>query len=107
MSDGDFEPAWSPNSQEIAFTRQKYFGRANQLHKVNVATRTITKLTESPDVGYDEFTPAWSSDGTSIAIGSARDGDYDIWLVNAQGEGYIANLTNSNPNTDGYPAFGK
>ncbi|MCK9418016.1 MAG: hypothetical protein M0R70_01400 [Nitrospirae bacterium] len=107
MSVGDFDPAWSPDGQEIAFTRRRYVGRSSQLHKVVVATKTIIKLTDSPGVGYDEYTPAWSFDEMSIAIGSMRDGDYDIWLVDPYGAGYQLNITNANSGIDGYPAFGQ
>jgi hypothetical protein len=107
MSVGDFDPAWSPDGQEIVFTRREYVGRSSQLNKVAVATKAITKLTDSPDVGYDEYTPAWSPDEMTIAIGSMRDGDYDIWLVDPYGSGYQMNVTNSNSGIDGYPAFGQ
>ncbi|MFN8372770.1 MAG: hypothetical protein U0694_07820 [Anaerolineae bacterium] len=29
--------------------------------------------------------PAWSPDGTQIAFASDRDGDYDIYIMNADG----------------------
>jgi hypothetical protein len=82
-------------------------GRASQLNKVVIDTKAITKLTDSPDIGYDELGAAWSSDEMSIAIGSMRDGDFDIWLVDPFGAGYQQNITNSNPDVDDYPAFGK
>lgn len=107
MSVGDLQPDWSPDGQEIAYARKRYVGQSFQIHKVNVSTGAITKLTDSPDVGYDELGAAWSGDGTTIAVGSGRDGDFDVWLISAQASGYQTNLTNSNSGTDGYPVFGK
>jgi Tol biopolymer transport system component len=51
--------------------------------------------------------PAWSSDGKVIAIGSNRDGNFDIWRVSPAGGGYLSNLTVANPDIDGYPAYVK
>ncbi|MCL5423438.1 MAG: hypothetical protein M1461_13380 [Nitrospirae bacterium] len=103
----DTAPSWSPDGQEIAFTRRKAFGQQSyQIHKVSIATKAITKLTDSPDVGYDEFTPDWSPDGNTMAISSGRDGDFDIWLVEPNGGGYLTNLTSSNLEYDGLPIFG-
>jgi hypothetical protein len=103
----DVAPSWSPDSQEIAFTRQMFAGQYYQLYKVNIDTKTVMKLTDSTGADYDEFTPDWSPEGNTIAIGSGRDGDFDIWLVDPNRGGYLTNLTNSNTEFDGLPAFGK
>jgi Tol biopolymer transport system component len=67
----------------------------------------ITKLTDSTDDGYyEELDPAWSPDGTTIAVSSNLYGDWDVWLVDAQGGGYKLNLTSANLGWDDYPAFG-
>jgi hypothetical protein len=38
--------------------------------------------------------PQWSPDGTKVAFASNRDGDFDIYVVNADGSGLV-NLTNN------------
>ncbi|MBI4688991.1 MAG: PD40 domain-containing protein [Nitrospirae bacterium] len=79
-----------------------------QLYKVNVNTGTITKLTDSDGTNYDETTTSsWSPDGSTIAISSSKDGDYDIWLVDPDGGGYLKNLTDSNAEYDIQPSFEK
>jgi Tol biopolymer transport system component len=51
--------------------------------------------------GVDEF-PAWSPDGTNIAFGSNRSGNYEIYTINEDGTS-VVRLTN-NPAIDGEPA---
>lgn len=43
------------------------------------------------------------SDGTRIAFASNKDGDYEIYVMNADGSGVVA-LTN-NSGFDGWPAW--
>jgi Tol biopolymer transport system component len=104
----DFAPSWSPDGNEITFLRRTSFWGNFQIYKVSVNTGTITKLTDSDGNSYDEgSTMAWSPEGNTIAIGSNKDGDYDIWLIDPDGGGYIKNLTNSNTEYDIQPSFGK
>lgn len=100
----DETPAWSPDGSEIAFARGQE-GHYSQLHKVKVATLEVTKLTDSTGDNYAEFTPSWFPERGKIAVGSNIDGDFDIWLVDSDGSGYIENLTDFNPDIDGYPVF--
>jgi Tol biopolymer transport system component len=101
----DEAPAWSPDGHEITFLR-RWSNEFDQLYKVSVDTKTITKLTESDGTIYAELTPSWSSDGKVIAIGSNRYGNFDIWLVSSNG-GYLNNLTSGNTDIDGFPAYQK
>ncbi len=110
----DGAPAWSPTGEEIVFTRKRldgvdqdtgeYLAFREELFKVTVADETVSKLTDSNGRDYAELTPSWSPDGKTIAVGSQRDGDYDIWLVDPNG-GYVQNLTPENQETDSFPAF--
>lgn len=60
----------------------------------------LTQLTfdPAPD-GY----PEWSADGTKIVFQSARDSDFEIYVMNADGSGQM-NLTND-PNLDLVPTW--
>jgi Tol biopolymer transport system component len=51
--------------------------------------------------GNDD-TPAWSPDGTKIVFDSQRDGNFEIYIMNADGATQV-NLTN-NVAADSYPA---
>lgn len=102
----DEAPVWSPDGHEIAFLR-RWVNEYDRLYKVSVDSKTIIKLTESDGTVYAEFTPSWSSDGKTIAIGSNRDGNFDIWRVDANTGVYLNNLTIGNTDIDGFPAYMK
>ncbi len=47
----DFEPAWSPNGDFIAFTRGSPTGDPGDIYLLNVTTHAVTRVTHSP--AYD------------------------------------------------------
>jgi Tol biopolymer transport system component len=47
--------------------------------------------------------PSWSPDGTKIVFVSTRDGNYEIYVMNADGSGQMR-LTNNNDG-DEYPRW--
>ena len=59
----------------------------------------ITKLTVS---GHD-MEPAWSPDSQWVAFTSERDGNTEVYIINAQGQ-MQSNLSNS-PGSDMQPAW--
>jgi TolB protein len=87
----DRKPAWSPNCDVIAFTKDP--DGDVEIYVMNADGTGVTRLTNS--VGYDED-PAWSPDGTKIAFTSTRDGDpnREIYVMNADGTG-ATRLTNT------------
>lgn len=46
----------------------------------------------------------WSPDGSQVAFANDRDGDFDIYVMNADGTG-LRNLTNASPEHDLSPAW--
>ena len=51
--------------------------------------------------------PVWSPDATKIAFSSSRDGDDDIWVMNASGDSGAVNLTNSGVGRDVQPEWSR
>ncbi len=83
---GDREPAFSPDGTKIVFER------GGEIWKMKAARESETnraqRLTTNGPTIY-EWDPVWSPDGTKIAFVSTRDaafeGDYDIYVMNADG----------------------
>jgi dipeptidyl aminopeptidase/acylaminoacyl peptidase len=52
---------------------------------------------------HDSLNPAWSPDGSRIAFDSTRDGNREVYVINADGTGLV-NVSND-PSTDYAPAW--
>jgi TolB protein len=103
--DGDL--AWSPDGRRIAFVRIRghlngHFGGRADIYVVNADGNELHRLAHgiapalqagAPSPGFASH-PAWSPDGRRIAFVSNRDGNHDIFVVNADGGG-LRNLTRS------------
>lgn len=77
----DRSPAWSPDGCEIAYDHF-FDARYQDIAAIPAAGGPARRITTRSG----EY-PSWSPDGKRIAFASARDGDYDIYIVNADGSG--------------------
>ncbi len=96
-SANDFDPIWSPDGSRIAFLsdRDGNAGRPTYGIFVMNADGTNTISLTPPDARNPRFRfqlPTWSPDGSHIAFASDHGGNFDIYVVNADGSG-LANLS--------------
>ncbi|HLV59968.1 MAG TPA: Tol-Pal system beta propeller repeat protein TolB [Fredinandcohnia sp.] len=97
-------PTWSPSGNEIAYTFFKkslqYPHGHPQVWKANLLTGKTSVLVSGGDLNTGA---AWSPDGTKIAFTMSRDGNPDIYVVNADGSG-LRRLTRE-PSTEASPCW--
>lgn len=83
LSAWDDYPVWSPDGAQIAFiSTGTTSGVANSEVFIGSNTGNSRRLTFN--TGADEW-PSWSPDGQWLAVGSDRDGDYDVYLFTVDG----------------------
>jgi hypothetical protein len=94
------EMSWSPDGHRMVFGGEKHHGNAD-IYVMDVGSMSPIQLTD-----YEAFDahPVWSPDGTKIAFSSRRDGDEEIYVMNADGSG-VVNLTNSPGSQDRFPSW--
>ncbi len=95
---GDRAPAFSPDGKRLAVAYRQH--DHTEIHVVDLATGTRTRLTETPyNVMAEQLlkgepvrqwnntAPVWSPDGTQIAFLTDRTGKWEFWVMNADGSG--------------------
>ncbi len=80
----EFTPAWSPDGSKLAVTCRA--GGAPQGSKdICVMNADGSGAINLIPLAQEDFDPAWSPDGSRIAFTSNRDGNYEIYVMNADG----------------------
>ncbi len=104
----DRQPDWSPDGRRIAFVSDR--GGSPAIYVMNADGTDPVRLTLSPaskagaeSTAYADEFPDWSPDGQKIAFTSDRDGNREIYVINADGTG-LARLT-VDPTVDANPSW--
>jgi dipeptidyl aminopeptidase/acylaminoacyl peptidase len=103
----DLDPAWSPDGTKIAFTSTRDGNK--EIYVMNADGSSQVRLTDNGgpvNNVLQEFVdenPHWSPDGTKIAFDSTRDGNFEVYVMNADGSDQ-RRLTD-HPAIDANPAF--
>jgi Tol biopolymer transport system component len=77
------DPEWSADGKKVVFVHD------GDLFKMSATGSRVTRLTNSREQEYD---PTWSPTGDKIAFVQGR-GDWDIFVMNADGSGTPGRLT--------------
>ena len=81
----EFSPIWSPPGRKLAFGRCQATCDVVVINADGSGERALF---------IDGFPGAWSPDGKRIAFGSGRDGDTEVFVMNADGTG-VTQLTHN------------
>jgi Tol biopolymer transport system component/DNA-binding winged helix-turn-helix (wHTH) protein len=71
---------WSPDGRAILFNSRR--SGSSDLYLLDVATRSMRRLTEDPT---DEYEPRWSRDGNWMYFVSTRTGRAEVWKLPSSG----------------------
>ena len=99
-------PSWSPDGSRIAF--RSYRDGDYDIYVMNADGSGLTNLTNNAGRHYSARrspdSARWSPDGSRIAFESVRDGNDEIYVMNADGSGQTR-LTD-NDAMDWWPSWG-
>lgn len=81
-----FDVAWSPDGTRLAFTRDNP-GQDQDIIVLTLFPLTETNVTDlSP---FDDRAADWSPDGSQLTFTSDRDGDFEVYVMDADGSNVV------------------
>jgi hypothetical protein len=108
-----YDPVWSPTREQIAFVSNE--SGDDEIWVINRDGSGALQLTSSNEaynareIGKNTFVPemnkrpSWSPDGSQIIFWSNRSGNFQIWIMNADGSNQ--HIINPNPANDWDPVW--
>ena len=95
-----YDPAWSPDGTQLAFTSIARRGNFEIYVMETQAGPPGPRLEMLTKAKGRDTSPAWSPDGTKLAFISTRTGNYDVWRMTADGDSQV-DISNSLANDCG------
>jgi TolB protein len=88
-------PRISPDNSRVAFSTLGHEGWSVRMYSLELG-----RMVGFPggSAGGSNLSPAWSSDGSSLAFSSSRSGDSEIWVADANGNGVHRVTSITGPN---------
>ena len=93
----DFDPSWSPDGTQIVFSSQRAQPTREDLWIMNRDGSGQTRILFN---SVWDWHPVFSTDGRQIIFTSDRDGDYELFRMNADGTGVQQLTTNGSRDDD-------
>ena len=91
-------PRWSPDAERIALTCYAPY-RGIVSAQICIYSLASNRMIAFPRYPGTNSSPAWSPDGSQIAFMSSRNGDPEIYVTNADGDGHAADHVRAGVNT--------
>lgn len=96
---------WSPNGDRLAFSMCDRFidrdlGICTTTYLIEIDNMNLLNLDDDEGSGDFTYLPTWSFDGSKLALASDREGNHEIYLLDASS--HLTNLTNDDT-WDGMP----
>ncbi|HUN09446.1 MAG TPA: hypothetical protein PLQ56_22775 [Aggregatilineales bacterium] len=101
----DTQPAWSPNGDVILFVSDQANGPDSGVTEIFSVTPDGETIEQMTDAANSSYTPAWSPAGTRIVFASDRNGDSDIFIMDADGQALVLLTVDDAGAEDRIPAF--
>ena len=99
-------PDWSPDGKQIVFTsmviNKDAKEKSSEIYVINVGGKNPRQVAKNPKLTWTE-SPKWSPDGRQIIFSSGRTGNYEVYMMDSNGEN-LRNLTN-HPAPDYQPSW--
>ena len=94
----DVQPHWSPDGSQVLFTRYWVSGGASiMIMRVSADGQKLINLTPSFNRSVQNIDPNWSPDGSRIVFASNRDGNFDLYTMNTEGQKVVRLTKTSSP----------
>ena len=94
-------PRWAPDANKIAFSSTLAAEGSYDIHTINKNGTGLQRLTKNSAA---EIEPDWSPDGKKIAFSTNRDGNYEIYVMDADGSNQT-NVSNSPSTYESSPSW--